>query len=162
MGREIKGLIILVVLIAHAGLVDAMSARVLEVFDGDTLDAEIQGEKVQIKLYGIDAPESGQNGDDASKRFLLRLANASPVDVEVMSTDIFGRVIAVIVREGHKWSVNATIVANGYAWVKPSECTASFCSDLMKLESQAKRLRLGIWADFDLVPPWEFKGYRQK
>jgi hypothetical protein len=26
-----------------------------------------------------------------------------------------------------------------------------------KIESQARKLKLGIWSGFDLVPPWEFQ-----
>ena len=51
----------------------ATPATVIRVYDGDTLNLDVQGETVRIRLYGIDAPESGQDGNVAATRFLRRL-----------------------------------------------------------------------------------------
>ena len=74
------------------------AARVL---DGDTL--EIAGEK--IRLYGIDAPELHQECKDTSGRpwpcgirarsELRRIIGTDPVQCRVVSTDRYGRNIAV-------------------------------------------------------------------
>ncbi|MBI2891347.1 MAG: thermonuclease family protein [Nitrospirae bacterium] len=50
--------------IALAGRLDPeteYTARVLYVVDGDTLKVKVQGEKVSIRLIGIDTPESKAN-----------------------------------------------------------------------------------------------------
>ena len=151
-----RHILVLIILISSFNTAFAAMARVVDVFDGDTLNVEIQNEIVRIKLYGIDAPESGQAGNNSSTRFLKHLVLNDLVDLKMVNTDVFGRSLAVLTRAGQKLSINATIVANGYAWVKPNECEISVCDELIKLESQAKLLKLGIWSGHDLVPPWAF------
>jgi endonuclease YncB( thermonuclease family) len=153
--------IVMIILFTGFNIANAKSAKVITIFDGDTIAAEIQGEKLTIKLYGIDAPESGQHGNASSTRFLQRLILDSFVEIEVMGTDVFGRTLAILTRVGWKWSVNAAVVANGYAWVKPTECKVDACIDLKKLEAEARLFRLGIWSGFNLVPPWEFNDNRR-
>ncbi|MFO7714371.1 thermonuclease family protein [Desulfosarcina sp.] len=150
-------LMVLVFLFTHSSCAYALITKVLDVYDGDTLSVGMQGERVAIRLYGIDAPEAGQNGNVASTRFLRRLIHEKPVVIKVMGTDGFGWTLAIISFEGKAISVNAVIVANGYAWVNPRECRVDVCTDLKKFETQARMLKLGIWSGYDLVPPWEFK-----
>lgn len=137
---------------AHANM-----GRAIEVYDGDTFRVDMQGRLVDIRLYGIDAPESGQAGNAAAKRFLLRTIAGSPLEIEVVAADPFDRPLALVSLQGQKSSVNAAMVANGYAWVNPSQCTTDICREWIKVESLARRLKLGIWSGYDLVPPWEFK-----
>ena len=152
---RILTVIFIVIVIPSAAM--AGTAKVLAVYDGDSLKVEMQGEALSIKLYGIDAPESGQAGNVSATRFLKHLAAGLPVEVEVVGEDGFGQPLAVLTRKDRKLSINASIVANGYAWVKPSECHIKDCQEMKALESQARMLKLGIWSNFDAVPPWEFK-----
>lgn len=147
----------LLFLVTSFNVANAATAEVIAVHDGDTLDVDIQGEKVRIRLYGIDAPESGQNGNVSSTRFLRRLVSGHPLEIREIETDLFGRTLAIVALEGRGSSVNAAIVANGYAWVNPGKCSVADCKNWKKIESQARRLRLGIWSGYDLVPPWEFQ-----
>lgn len=133
------------------------TAKVTGIDDGDGLEAISQGEKVRIRLYGIDAPEAGQQGSNAAARFLRSLVAENPVDVEVLDSDGFGRSIAIVRQLDKKSSINAAMVANGYAWVDPKSCKADACMKWKNFERQAKKFRLGIWSGYDLVPPWEFK-----
>lgn len=130
--------------------------EVTDVNSGDTLVANVQGQKFSIRLYGIDAPESGQHGANAAKRYLRTLALAHPIEVEVIETDVFGIAVAIVRRVEKESSINAAIVANGYAWVNPKLCRADVCDKWTGLQSQAKKYGLGIWSGFDLIPPWEF------
>ena len=134
----------------------AEKATVIAVFDGDSLNVEIKGEKVRVKLYGIDAPENGQKGNSAATRFLKNHVLNSPVEFKEMGKDGFDRTLAILNVADYKFSVNASMVANGYAWVKPDECNIADCAKMQKMESKARQLKLGIWSGFNLVPPWEF------
>jgi endonuclease YncB( thermonuclease family) len=140
----------------------ATPATVIRVYDGDTLNVDVQGETVRIRLYGIDAPESGQDGNVAATRFLRRLVLEHPVEIEVMETDRLNQAYAVVIREGKESSVNAAMVANGYAWVNPDGCRTDECPNWKEIESQARSLKLGIWSDYDVVPPWEFRKRQRK
>lgn len=154
MRRIVVLLLILTITPAIAG---ATPATVVRVYDGDTLNLDVQGETVRIRLYGIDAPESGQDGNVAATRFLRRLVLEHPVEVKILETDRLEQAFAVVIREGKESSVNAAMVANGYAWVNPDQCKTDDCPHWKKIESQARMLKLGIWSDYDVVPPWEFK-----
>lgn len=139
------------------GGVHGFTGKVTSVDSGDTMVAEAQGQKHRIRLYGIDSPESGQHGSIAAKRYLRGLALAHPVEVEVIETDVFGRSVAIVRRVGKESSINAAIVANGYAWVNPQWCRVDVCDSWIDLQRQARKYRLGIWSGFDLIPPWEYK-----
>jgi endonuclease YncB( thermonuclease family) len=150
-------LLLIILMITAFAFAYAAANKVIKVYDGDTLMVEMQGEKVKIRLYGIDAPESGQHGNVSSARFLRRRVFGNTVTIKVIKTDLFGQPIAIVFREGRSSSVNAAMVANGYAWVDPAQCKADDCMDWRNLESQARKLKLGIWSGFDLKPPWEFR-----
>ncbi len=143
------------------GDVHGFVGEVTSVDSGDTMVAETQGQQHRIRLYGIDSPESGQHGSNAAQRYLRNLALAHPVDVEVIETDAFGRAVAIVRRVGKESSINAAIVANGYAWVNPQLCRVDVCNKWIDLQRQARRYRLGIWSGFNLVPPWEFKAQQE-
>jgi endonuclease YncB( thermonuclease family) len=51
------------------------SVRVVGVTDGDTLNVLIEGQEVKIRLYGIDAPESGQAFGKASQQALKQITS---------------------------------------------------------------------------------------
>lgn len=123
---------------------------------GDSLVAVVEGETRRIRLYGIDAPVSGQHGSNAAQRYLRNLALEHPVEIDIIETDSHDRAVAIVRRVKKESSINAAIVANGYAWVNPKTCTATVCRKWKALERQASRYRLGIWSGFDLVPPWEY------
>lgn len=138
------------------------TAKVTDIDGGDALVVIVEGEKIKIRLYGIDAPVSGQHGSNAATRFLRSLVAEHPVYVEVLETDGFGRSVAIVKRLEKESSINAAMVANGYAWVHPKSCRADRCIKWKSLERQAKKFRLGIWSGYDLVPPWEFKNQQRR
>jgi micrococcal nuclease len=148
---------VFIVLVTISQFTYATPAIVTRVYDGDTLTADAEGKKISIRLFGIDAPESGQDGNVAATRFLKRLVLEHPVDIKVIETDRLNQNFAVVIREGKESSVNAAMVANGYAWVNPDQCKTNECPNWKKIESQARTLKLGIWSEYNLVPPWEFR-----
>ena len=135
----------------------AEPAKATRIYDGDTLSLVMNGQKTSLRLYGIDAPESGQPGSASATRFLKKLISGHPLEINVLKIDQTGRSHAIVVRNGKESSVNAAMVANGYSWVNPRTCQADQCTYWKKLESRARSLKLGIWSGYDLVPPWEFK-----
>src|SRR5210317_295356 len=85
-------LILLWPLTAHAWM-----AKVVSVTDGDTIkvfNAE-QGQ-VKIRLYGIDTPEKGQPYGKAAGKYLASLIAGATVEVEIVTTDRYGRTVGII------------------------------------------------------------------
>lgn len=157
-----RSVLILSTLWMTIGSAYGFTARVTGIDDSDALVVTAQEEKVTVRLYGIDAPESGQQGSNASHRYIKSLVADHPVFVEVLDTDSFGRSVAIVKRLEKESSINAAMVANGYAWVDPKLCKIDACKQWKSLQGQAKKFRLGIWSGYDLVPPWEFKKQQRR
>ncbi|MFP5466885.1 MAG: thermonuclease family protein [Gammaproteobacteria bacterium] len=92
-------------------------ARVIHVHDGDTLwvQPEDSGQRVKLRLDGVDAPEICQSGGEASRDALARHLQDRPIQVRTRQLDRYGRPLARLriddedvgawlVREGHAWS----------------------------------------------------------
>src|SRR5215213_5976667 len=123
------------------------------VIDGDTL--EIHGER--IRLFGIDAPESGQTCLDArgqryrcgQKAALVLDARigAGVVTCERKGTDRCGRTVAVCRVFGE--DLGAWMVGLGWALAY-----RTYSTRYVAAEELARSRGLGMWAG-RFVPPWE-------
>ena len=127
-----------------------------KVFDGDSLVVRNRsGEETELRLFGIDAPERGQAYSNKAKQALQRLLGRQRLRMETVETDRYGRVVAVLYRDGDDESVNAQMVRQGFAWVYRRY---NQDATMLALEEQAKEARLGLWADRSTpVPPWEWR-----
>lgn len=138
---------------------DTMSGRVVGVTDGDTL-VLLDAERVQhkIRLSGIDAPEKAQPFGDRSKANLSALAFDQDVTANCPKKDRYGRDICVVVVRGK--DLGLAQVADGMAWwyqKYAKEQTSRARLDYEAAEFSAKAKRLGLWADKDPVPPWDWR-----
>ena len=66
--------------------------RCRKVVDGDSL--WIRGVETQVRLWGVDAPETDEPGYDAARAFLARLVRDEDVRVEPVALDKYGRLLA--------------------------------------------------------------------
>lgn len=140
-------------------LAHAWPATVLQVTDGDTVVVLAAGDKkspMPVRLYGIDAPESGQEGgSDAQARLAALLPAKAKVEVMPMTTDKYGRVVAMIARKGTV--VNGVMVESGHAWVYKKYCRTRLCRKWQKEQATAQKARKGLWAGEKPVPPWVWR-----
>jgi len=73
-------------------------ARVVGVSDGDTITVlTAERKRIEIRLAGSDAPESGRDFGARAKRFASDLAFGKTVEVHARSTDRYGRTVAEVV-----------------------------------------------------------------
>ncbi len=141
---------------ALAGLVGAAdeSARVVGVSDGDTLTVLREQTRVRIRLYGIDAPETGQDYGSRAKELASSLAFGETVEVRVHDTDRYGRTVADIILPDGRW-LNREMVGSGMAW-----WYRKYAPDdraLARLEAEARTAGRGLWSQTDPVPPWSWR-----
>jgi endonuclease YncB( thermonuclease family) len=136
-------------------------ATVQRVIDGDTLIVRAKdAEDIKIRLYGIDAPESGQEGGEAATKS-LRSLQGRQVTVREMDTD--PRMVALVEHEGK--SVNLEQVTRGQAWYYAHYCKEQpICGEIEKAEAAAREAKRGLWAKGwfwenkgEPVPPWEWR-----
>ena len=140
----------------QAGAAWAWTGKVVRVADGDTITVLRDGhDQVKIRLYGIDAPESGQPYGKASKRSLSSMVHGQSVQVEVMDTDRYGRTVARIFVDGE--DVNAALLRSGQAWLYRQYCKGWVCDEWARLETEARSSGVGLWADKEPTPPWQWR-----
>ena len=128
----------------------AVEYRVKRIVDGDTVHMK---DGTKVRLHGIDTPERNQPYGKQATRALDSLLGSEVLVVE-RDTDRYGRLVGVIYTpEGV--NVNLEMVCNGSAWwysryAKGNRAMAN-CQD------EAREAGLGLWADDDPMPPWEWR-----
>lgn len=128
--------------------------RVERVVDGDTLVVvDSGGARHRLRLWAIDAPESKQSFGEASRRHLAEHVGGKLVRVEVVNTDRYGRLVAVVYVGDE--NENLMQVQDGYAWHYAAY--AKNATDYSDAEKTARREHRGLWQDSDPVPPWDFR-----
>ncbi len=74
----------------------------------------------RVRLYGIDAPEMGQDFGRRSKQFASDMVHGQTVTLRVRDVDRYGRTVAEVMLGDR--SLNGALVAAGLAWVFPQYC----------------------------------------
>jgi micrococcal nuclease len=134
-----------------------VTAVVSRVVDGDTFEVRLSGETVDVRLIGIDTPESvipgepvecfGTESSGFTERRLERKEILLEFDVE--RVDTFGRTLA------YAWTgrqlFNEELVRKGFATVATYPPNVAHVERLVEAERRARHNGLGIW-DACLVP----------
>lgn len=141
---------------------DQWQARLLHAADGDsfTVRRADSGQRVKLRLYGVDAPESDQAYGQAARRSLLAMANGKVLTVKPMNDDPYGRVVAVVFAGKDTKSLNERQLEQGMAWYYEYFCHEPFCAEWKAREQQARRQRVGLWRDDHPQTPRQWR--RQK
>ncbi len=102
-------------------------AKVVRVIDGDSLELEIEGEVIEARLAGVNAPELFSdanrrtcNGEQA-KTALEDLVSGGKVSVGGTETDRFGRLLVELSVDGV--SVSDSLIADGWLLVSDDKLT---------------------------------------
>jgi endonuclease YncB( thermonuclease family) len=130
-------------------------ARVVGIADGDTITVlTAEKRQVKVRLYGIDAPETGQDFGSRAKQAASELAFGKTVTVRPHDTDRYGRTVAeVFLPDGR--SLNREMVRQGMAWWFRNFAPAD--RDLAALEAEAKAAHRGLWGHPNPTPPWDWR-----
>jgi endonuclease YncB( thermonuclease family) len=146
----------LVVCIVPVSVVYGWQGQVVKVLDGDSIRVKKGRKIVEIRLYGIDTPEWKQPFGNKAKKFTRAALRGQTVVVKQRDVDRYGRVVALVWSSGKM--VNRELVRNGYAWKYSRYCHQQpLCSELGRLEAEARRRRLGLWRGKNPVSPWQWK-----
>jgi micrococcal nuclease len=130
----------------------AATAPVVSVVDGDTFEARIGGVDEDVRLIGVDTPETVKPGTPvqcygpAASHFSHDLLEGRTVRLVfgVERRDVYGRLLAYV-RLGDRF-VNAILVRRGLArtlTIPPNDRYAPF---LHRLEVAAARAGRGLWS----------------
>lgn len=138
---------------------ELLSGKVVGVSDGDTITV-LDSAKTQhkIRLTGIDAPEKAQAFGQVSKKSLSDLVFNKDVEISWEKRDRYQRVLGKVLVNGQ--DVCLEQVKRGMAWHYKQYQRDQPLGDRTKYslaEEEARKHRLGLWADESPTPPWEFR-----
>jgi endonuclease YncB( thermonuclease family) len=110
---------------------------------------------VEIRLFGIDAPERRQPWNRRSRQALRELVRERSLELRIVTIDRYERLVAEAwLPDGR--SLAEAQVAAGHAWVYRRYTDDR---DLLALEDEARRERRGLWSlpEQERMPPWEWR-----
>lgn len=153
-------LLIAVVIVLLAGLSkkDPPSSKTVlwtveSIADGDTIrvldDAKNQ---FKVRLFEIDAPETGQAFGTKSREALGAKLRDKKVRIEWTERDQYDRILGKVYVDD-RW-INQEMVAEGWAWHYRK---FSKSKELADAEAAARGKKLGLWADAHPIPPWQYR-----
>jgi endonuclease YncB( thermonuclease family) len=105
-----------------------------------------------IHLSEIDAPEKNQPYGDTARQKLAAKLMGHVVRVTYFEKDRFNHITGTV-NLGDRW-INAEVLDEGGAW---HDKRYSDDDELDTAEQQARARRLGLWAEAQPVPPWEWR-----
>jgi len=125
-----------------------ISARVVKIVDGDTIDVLRSGKRLRVRLIGVDTPERGQcwfNTATARTGALLPLGRTAHLLRDKGQKDRYGHWLFYVwnVRGVH---VNRNLVRYGYGKAAPFKPNDRYIKVLRAEQVKAQRERLRIWS----------------
>ena len=155
---------LLLILLSPLAQAETLLGRVIAIADGDTLtilDAANQSHK--IRLAGIDSPEKKQDFGQRAKANLSSLAFGKSASADCRKRDRYQRQICVVSVAGK--DVGLAQIRAGLAWWYKQyarEQTAQERLAYEQAEVAVRARRLGLWADKEPVPPWDWRHRKRR
>lgn len=134
------------------------NATVTRVVDGDTVVVGVDGGTEDVRLIGIDTPESVDRdrpvmcfGPEASARLAELVPPGTPVRLErdVEPRDRYGRLLAYLYRASDGLFVNLALVAEGAAEDYAYAPNVAHDGEFAAAAAAARAERRGAWAACD-------------
>jgi len=128
-----------------------VTVSLVAVNDGDTITVlDQEGNKMRIRLYGIDCPELEQFYGPEAKAATEGLVTGKRLTIVTKDVDPYGRTVALVYADNI--SVNATLINAGYAWWYKQYAKQE--TRFAELEKEARAAKRGLWAYPNPQPPW--------
>jgi len=136
-----------------------ITGKVVTVEDGDTLTV-LDAEKRQheIRLDGIDAPESAQAFGDKARQSLSDLVRGKTVTVTGSRVARNGWIVGKVALDGK--DINLEQIRRGSAWFYrkyANELSYADAKIYELAETEARDKGRGLWASPGPIPPWELR-----
>ena len=115
--------------------------EVIAVFDGDSLEAIVDGAAEEIRLLGINAPESNECWAQEAKEAISDLLSTGSVTLVAADRDQFGRLLGYV-GAGNTFT-NASLVASGHATAIAND--HAYLGAFRAAEEAAFEASIGLW-----------------
>jgi len=132
---------------------DVFYATVIGIADGDSIIIlTCDNKQLKIRLEGIDCPEPDQDFGKKAKEATTALCFKKNVRIVKSGVDCYGRTLAFVYVGD--LCVNNELLSQGMAW---HYTKYNHDSTMMKLETNARSMKIGLWSLPDPTPPWDFR-----
>ena len=130
------------------------NGTVVQVIDGDTVVARVDGRDEHVRLIGIDTPETVDPkrpvmcfGPEASAETHQLLPAGTPVRLvrDIEARDAYGRLLAYVYRATDGTFVNLALAQGGFADVLAIAPNTAHGDELRAAVTDAKRAHRGLW-----------------
>lgn len=119
------------------------TGEVVWVNDGDSIEVDLDGTTLEIRLIGINAPESGECYADEPRDYLIDTIKLSEVSVYEYERDQFGRTLADVWFANEL--LNLKLVTMGMATATTPEAGYPHGEALLAAEAAAFEAHVGMW-----------------
>ncbi len=129
-------------------------AKVTHVFDGDTIEVDLNGRTYRLRYIGVDTPERDEPFYQEALEFNRDLVEDQTVILvqDVSETDRYGRLLRYVYLEDGTF-VNGELMINGMARLVTFPPDVAQTDYLRELQRQAREASAGMWSRPDLVGP---------
>lgn len=127
---------------------EQITALVVGVTDGDTIDVEIEGTLYHLRYIGMDTPERGQPFAEEATEANRRLVEGKTVILikDISESDPYGRLLRYVYLENGTF-VNAELVRTGFAVAANYPPDTAYAELFAQLQQEAQQNSVGRWAD---------------
>ena len=130
----------------------SVRAVVTRVVDGDTFEVRIEGDAEDVRLIGVDTPETVAPGEPVqcfgpqASRFSHRLLEGRRLRLrfDAERRDVYGRLLAYAYLDGRL--LNADLIRRGLARTLTIPPNDRFAGRFRRLEMRAARAGKGLWS----------------
>ena len=145
---------IIICLIGSLVSAENMQGHCVGVTDGDTATVKVSEDlQIKVRLECIDAPERNQDYGQVAKQKLSDLILDKDIDLDISTTDKYGRRIAKVYVEGT--NANLEMVRSGLAWHYAKFSPDAI--DFSRAEKEAREQKIGLWSQPNPTPPWDWR-----
>ena len=129
-------------------------AAVTHVFDGDTIEVELDGRTYRLRYIGVDTPERDEPFYEEALDFNRDLVEDRTVILvrDVSENDQYGRLLRYVYLEDGTF-VNAEMIRNGMARLVTFPPDVAQTAYLKELQAAARDSGAGMWGRPDLTGP---------
>lgn len=133
-----------------AGTVPGVPAELIALYDGDTLLVGLDGVEEEVRLLGINTPESGQCFSSQAREAAESLLGSTSLTIEAAAErDQFGRLLGYAYADGSQ--VNLALVEGGSALALQTDHPR--LAEFLAAEEAAYAAGAGLWAPDACGPP---------
>ncbi len=119
---------------------------------GDTITVLKNGQPVEVRIWGIDAPDSGQEYNLMATAITAELVSGQDVTIEEVVAEQRGKIVGRVKLHGK--DVAVTLVAVGAAMYDGRYIQNE---ELETAENRARTEKRGLWSYSNPLPAWQFR-----